>query len=126
MNKLVNKSFLTFLITSLISLNSYGSIHIDSTGSVYLNQDEKAPFSGFLLPDEEVKQLRDDSLERDMYKTTNDLKDQQIKLLGDQNTNLSKTLESTSSLSTWEKIGYFTAGVILTGLAVGAAVSIVK
>jgi hypothetical protein len=92
-----------------------------ATDSVYLNLKDPAPFAGYLLPEEEVKTLRDNTLERDMYKTTNDLKDQQIKLLSDQNNNLSKTLESTSSLSTWEKVGYFAAGVLLTGLAISAA-----
>jgi hypothetical protein len=94
--------------------------------SVYLNAKDPAPFAGYLLPEEEVKTLRDNTLELDMYKTTNDLKDQQITLLTNQNTSLSKTLESTSSLSTWEKIGYFAAGVLLTGLAVDAASKIIS
>jgi hypothetical protein len=94
--------------------------------SVYLNLNDKAPFAGYLLPEATVKQLRNDSLERDMYKTTNDLKDQQIALLGTQNTNLANTLKETSTLSTWEKIGYFTAGIVLTGLAVDAASKIIS
>lgn len=94
--------------------------------SVYLNQKDPAPFSGFLLPEEKVKELRNDSLEKDMYKTEGTLKDTQIKLLSDQNDKLAKTLESTSSLSMWEKIGYFAAGVLLTGLAISGAHAIYK
>jgi hypothetical protein len=97
-----------------------------ATDSVYLNAKDSAPFAGYLLPEEEVKTLRDNTLELDMYKTTSDLKDQQITLLTNQNNNLSKTLESTSNLSTWEKVGYFAAGILLTSLAVGAAIQIVK
>lgn len=119
MRQLLIKIFWTSLILT-ISLNSFAQ------DSVYLNQKDPAPFSGYLLPEEEVKTLRDNTLERDMYKTTNDLKDQQISLLSSQNTNLAKTLESTSSLSTWEKIGYFAAGIILTGLAIDAAHNIYK
>lgn len=97
-----------------------------ATDSVYLNIKDPAPFSGYLLPEDEVKLLRNNTLDLDMYKTTGDLKDQQIKLLGDENTKLSKTLESTSSLSEWEKIGFFAAGVLITGLAINAAHSIYK
>jgi hypothetical protein len=94
--------------------------------SVYLNQKQPAPFSGYLLPETTVKQLRNDSLELDLYKTTNTLKDQQIALLGAQNTSLSTTLKETSTLSTWERVGYFAAGVLLTALAVDGASKIIN
>jgi len=94
--------------------------------SIFLDKDKSAPWSGYLLPEEEVKQLRVNTIERDMYKTTNDLKDQQVKLLTDQNVKLATTLESTSSLGMWEKIAYFTAGVLVLGLAVSGAHQIYK
>lgn len=119
MNQLLKMTFWVSL-TILISLNSFAQ------DSVYLDKGTPSPFSGYLLPEEEVKTLRDNTLERDMYKTTNDLKDQQIKLLSDQNTSLAKTLEVTSSLSTWEKVGYLAAGILLTGLAIDAAHNIYK
>lgn len=118
MLQLLKMIFLIFLIISLEN-NCLAD-------SVYLNVGDKAQFNGYLLPEDEIKTLRDNTLERDMYKTTNDLKDQQITLLTNQNTSLSKTLESTSSLSTWEKIGYFAAGIVLTGLAIDAAHQIYK
>ena len=88
---------------------------------MYLNQNDKAPNAGYLLPESEVIQLRNNTLDMNLYKSENTLKDTQIKLLTDQNINLSNTLQSTSSLSTWEKVGYFAAGVVITGLAISAA-----
>lgn len=102
------------------------SFNLMAQDSVWLDKGQNSPFSGYLLHEEEVKILRNNTLERDMYKTTNDFKDQQIKLLSDQNVKLATTLESTSSLSMWEKVGYFTAGILVTGLAVKAAHEIYK
>jgi hypothetical protein len=104
----------------LISLNSFAQ------DSVYLYTKDAAPFAGYLIPEDTVKQLRVDSLERDMYKTTNDLKDQQIALLGAQNTSLSTTLKDTSTLSTYEKIGFFVAGILVTALAIDGASKLTK
>lgn len=105
----------------LIIVLSLVSNLVYAQDSVYLDKGSPSPYSGYLLPETTVKQLRIDSLERDLYKTTNDLKDQQIALLGAQNTSLSTTLKETSSLSTWERIGYFAAGIIVTALAIDGA-----
>lgn len=94
--------------------------------SIYLDKDKSAPFSGYLLPEETVKELRNNTLERDLYKTESDLRERQVKLLSDQNEKLAKTLQDTSSLSTWEKIGFFLGGVILTGLAIKGAHEVYK
>lgn len=89
--------------------------------SIYLNKGDSSPYSGYLLPEEEVKQLRVNTIERDLYKTTSDLKGQQVQLLTDQNIKFATALESTSSLRTWEKIGYFTAGIVIVVLAIKGA-----
>lgn len=93
---------------------------------IYLDKDSKAPFSGYLLPEEKVKELRNNTIERDLYKTEVDLRERQVKLLNEQNDKLALTLQSTSSLSTWEKVGYFIGGVLITGLAVNLAHQIYK
>lgn len=116
---MLQKLLMIFVILSL-------SNTVLADDSVYLDKDKPAPYSGYLLPEAKVKELRNSSLERDMYKTTNELKDQQIKLLSDQNNKLATTLESTSNLSTWEKIGCFAGGVLLTGLAIAGAHAIYK
>jgi len=115
MNHKLKKACLISLIM-LTSLNSFAQQE-----SVYLDKGTPAPFFGYLLPEDTVITLRNNTLERDMYKTESTLKDQQIQLLSTQNDNLSKTLESTSSLNAWEKIGFFVGGVLITGLAISGA-----
>ncbi len=94
--------------------------------SVFLNAGDKAPNSGYLVPEQTIKNLRNDSLEADMYRKIVPLKDNQIDLLTADNDRLSKTLVSTSSLSTLEKIGWFAGGIIVTGLAIKGAHEIYK
>lgn len=114
---ILNKLILIILLISNISW---------AQDSTFLNKGQPATFDGYLLPQQTVKNLRNDSLELGMYQRIDPLKDQQLKLVTDDRDNLAKTLQSTSSLSTWEKIGYFSAGVILTGLAIDAASKITK
>lgn len=99
--------------------------------AIYLNKDQKAPYSGYLLDEETVKGLRNAAIDRDLYKNLNDsnqkslalersngeLKDKKIDLLLAQNDNLAKTAYSNQSLSTWEKIGYIGLGMVITVLA---------
>lgn len=118
---IVKKTFWTSLI-SLLIINST----CFAQESIYINKDDKAPFSGYLLPEETVKTLRNNTLERDLYKTEADLRERQVKLLSDQNDRLATTLQSTSSLSTWEKIGFFSLGVLITGGAVKLAHEVYK
>lgn len=94
--------------------------------SIFIDKDTKAPFSGYLLPEEKVKELRNNTLERDLYKTESELRERQVKLLSEQNDKLATTLQSTSSLSSWEKIGFFALGILVTGGAVKLAHEIYK
>jgi len=94
--------------------------------SVYLDKDKPAPFSGYLVPEETIKNLRNDSLDAEMYRKIVPLKDNQIQLLTDQNTKLATTLISTTSMTTLEKVAWFAGGIIVTGLAVKAAHEIYK
>lgn len=100
--------------------------------ALYLNKDDKAPFSGYLMPKEKVLDLRNAVLERDTLRLQNDSlnvslklqddiiakKDQQLTLYGDQMDKMAKTAYSNESLSTWGKIGYIALGIGLTGLAI--------
>lgn len=108
--------------------------------AVYLNKDDKSPFSGYLLPEDKLKSLRNDSLENtankqiidrlnksiNLYQTNSDLKDKQLKLYSDQNDQLVKSLVAEENLNTWEKILYFGGGIVLTGLAIYGAHSLYK
>lgn len=103
--------------------------------AVYLDKDQKSPFSGYLLPQEKLVELRNNTLERDTLKVQNaslnrsltlqndiiDHKDQQIKLYSDQNDKLASTAARAESMSTLEKFGLVTLGMVITGLAVYGA-----
>ncbi len=119
MKKLLKVTSLSFLMI-LINLNSFAQ------ESVFLNAGEKASFSGYLVPEITIKSLRNDSLDAEMYRKIVPLKDNEIKLLTEDRNNLAKTLVSTTSLSVWEKIGWFGAGIVITGFAIKTSHEIYK
>jgi len=98
---------------------------------IRLEKDKPAPFTGYLFTDEKTKDTRIKLLERDFYKETSEsfeksntylqknlsLKDEQIKLITEQNTNLAKTLREERSMTGWERIGWFSLGIVATGFA---------
>lgn len=100
--------------------------------AIYLNQNDKAPHSGYLLSEDKVKELRNNTIERDGLKTINDsltkqltltqqdssLKDQKVNLLLDQNDKLAKTAYADHELNTWERVAFFVGGILVTGLAI--------
>lgn len=106
--------------------------------AIYLNQNDKAPYSGYLLSEDKVKELRNNTIERDGLKTINDsltksltleqqnnsLKDQKVNLLLDQNDKLAKSAYADRELNTWEKVAYFVGGIVVTGLAIAGVHSL--
>lgn len=119
------------ILTIITLINSYSF----AQDAVLLNKDDKAPFNGFLLPQEKLQELHNNTLERDAFQKENEslnkslnlqqtnlgLKDNQINILLNQNDNLAKALGSERTLNNWEKTGYFIGGIIVTGLAIKAA-----
>lgn len=113
-------------LTILISTNVYAD------DSVWLDKDQKAPFSGFLLPQEKIQEFRNTTIDRDTLKNLNDsyktsltlektnsgLKDNQITLLMNANDQLAKSAYTSREVSNWEKVGYFLGGILVTGLAI--------
>src|SRR5271167_4452065 len=51
--------------------------------AVYLNQNDKSPFSGYLLPADKLVELRNNTLERDSLKGQNDSLNTSLKLQDD-------------------------------------------
>lgn len=107
------------LIIVVISLNCLAE------DAVFLEKDQKSPFSGYLLPEETVKNLRNDSLEKDSLKIqldltnkNNQLLSQEKQLLLDQNFKLIEAGTKDHNLNTLEKIVYFAAGILTVGLAI--------
>lgn len=125
MKKSVQTIFSIFLIVSLTSNFCYAE------DVIRLEKDKPAPFTGFLFTDEKAKEVRIKLLERDFYKETSEsfeksnsflkqnstLKDEQIKIIMERNDNLAKALRDERSMNTWERIGWFTLGVVATGAA---------
>lgn len=116
----MRKMIKTIIIILLISNFSWAQ------ESVYLNKGDAASFNGYLLPESEVVQLRNNTLDMEMYKTESTLKDTQINLLTTQNNSLAKTVEDEKNLTLLEKVGFFAAGVIITGLAIDGASKIIN
>lgn len=112
---------LTFSMTLITNLSF-------ADDSYYINKNGSAKFSGYLIPEETVKQLRNNTIERDAFKTQLDLtnqnvtlKDKEIQLLTDQNDKLATSLRNSETLNIWERAGYLLGGIIITGLAIKGA-----
>lgn len=123
MKKLLKMIFLISLINSL-SLNNITY----AQEATFLNKDDKSPYSGYLLPESTIKELRNNTLERDSYKTrldltqkNNDILNQEKTILLDQNLKLMVAGSADHVLNNWEKAGYFLAGIITVGLAIKGA-----
>jgi hypothetical protein len=100
--------------------------------AVWLDKGQSAPYQGYLLPEDKLVELRNNTLERDSLKGQNDSlnlslklqddiigkKDQQLKLYSDQNDKLAQTAYRAENMSNLEKLGFIGLGILLTGLAI--------
>lgn len=96
--------------------------------ALYLQKDERAPFSGILTTVEHSKVISTRLLERDtykalsesyqktleFYKVNNELTEKKVNLLLEQNDNLSLQLKDSQSLSDLQKFLMFGLGIIAT------------
>lgn len=133
------KQLKTFLI-SLISLTLIPVNSLAEDSAILLEKDEKAPFSGVLIKEQLVRELKTkaedsdryklitESLERsiDIYKENETLYTSKVKLLVERNDSLSASLESARDTSDLTKILWFGLGVVASGLAVYGAKAITK
>lgn len=99
--------------------------------TVFLNQNDKAPFSGYLFTESKTKEIRNQLIEREEYKglvesyektdkwlkENLDLKDKQLTYAMERMDNLSKTLQSERTTSNWERVLWISLGIAATGLA---------
>jgi hypothetical protein len=112
------------------------STTIKANDVVYIQKDQKAPFSGILFSESKAKEIRSDLLEADKvklqlqsseFKYSNmqrivELKDEEIKLYQVQNERLIQA-SNTNEISNYV---WFGLGVLATGLSVFAAGSLAK
>ena len=98
---------------------------------MFLLEGNKAPYTGFLISEEQARQLKrnqedlnrlqmiNGSMEKsiELYKANELLYDTKIHRLSEENIKLAEVLHKNSQNSSIEKIVYFGLGAILTGLA---------
>lgn len=113
----------TMKYTTLILILSL-SIPAFAEDSIYLEKEQKAPYSGILLPKEKVQELRvntelKESLERSiiLYKQNEEIYQKNQTLLIEQNQSLIKS----RGMTDLEKVLWLVGGVLLTGISVWGA-----
>lgn len=98
--------------------------------AVFLEQGQKSPYPGILVPQDTLQELRRSVIELDnekainlsltksvqLYKDNESLLQTKVNTLTDQNNKLSESLYSAKNTSDLERFAYFAAGAILTGL----------
>jgi hypothetical protein len=106
--------------------------------SVPLNKGDLSPFTGILLSTKKAEQVREELIERDQLKIFNKAllqkidgqdkiisnQNKQVKLLNEQNNKLMKEIESRKT-TTFERVMWFSLGVIVTSAAVYGASRVV-
>lgn len=107
------------MLTLLISSNALSDV-------VVLDKGTPAPFAGYLLDTETGKLSRVRLIEGEEAKALNlsyvrkigeyqaneILYTEQVKTVLEQNDKLSKSLRDSQSMTTWERIGWFTLGIV--------------
>jgi len=115
------------LIAILLCFTILGEISYADEQGTYLDQDQKAPYSGYLIKDERVRELLRSERESTTYKlltesyeksinlqqTIIEKKDEQIVILTDQTDKLYKTARDASGITFWEKALYFSLGALV-------------
>lgn len=108
----VAKLLSSFLIVTLITSSSFAE------QSVFLNKDEKAPYSGYLLPESKVIELRNNTLDMEYYKRAYEIKSKQVDMLIPQLDKSTQALNESKNTTNWERAGWFVLGILATGLAI--------
>lgn len=122
------------LIFTLISNIAFGEEMIK------LEKDQKAPFPGYLSSESTMEKIKEDLIEGEaarsrepsykksieLYKENETYYQNKVNILSVQNDKLAVRLYESTSISTLEKIGWFSLGVIATGIAVYGASQINK
>jgi hypothetical protein len=121
----MKQNFVVLLIISILS-----NICL-ADDIIFLEKDKPAPHEGYLFTPEKTKETRIKLLERNTFEGLNlsltntntflqkniYLKDYQIQIVTDRNTELSKTIIDQRSASDLQKVLWFGLGVLATGAA---------
>lgn len=98
-----------------------------------LEEGNVAPYTGYLFSFEKEREARvavetvkiQDNIIK-QYKSNEEIFERRISNLSEQNDNLAKRNEALQSTSTWERIGWVTLGVVITGLGVYGSSQVLK
>jgi len=129
--KLLIATILTLIFTIQVAL---------ADTAVNLSKDQPAPYDGVLLDKEKADKIRDELIDKDalektneslnksinLYRSNEDILNNQKGMLINQNIELTKALNDTRETSGWTKVGYFLLGVAVTGVAVYGATRLAK
>ena len=117
-----------FLITILISQTALG------IEAKYLPQGTPTPYEGYLLTPSKTKEIRQQLIDAETLKLINTsltttlqrqkditaLTEDKVKIVSEQNDKLAKALISERSVNNWERLLWFSLGVVGAGFAVWA------
>lgn len=126
---------LSILLVFLLSFNV-----LAQEGVKYIDKDSPAPYNGYLFTIKKTQSVRKELIEKDRLAEFNKVlqeniklqekiivnKNEQVKLLSDQNEKLAKEIDSKKGMSTFEKCLWFGLGVTAAGFAVYGAKQIVN
>lgn len=102
---------------------------LNARPSILLEQDQKAPFKGLLFTENESKEIKVQLIQLDALKEMNkslerslelqkleiELTRNSLNLYKEQNNDLTEVIKSNNkSLTSWEKVFYFSLGIITT------------
>lgn len=119
---MLNKMMILLVTSTLLSNIAFAEV-------IHLAPNEKAPFAGYLFPEDKAKEVRDGLIERDGFKLINESLEKslvlektisldltkKVDILSNTNTDLAKNLFEERQSSNWAKIGWFALGCISTG-----------
>lgn len=101
---------------------------------VPIKKNDPSPIDGFVITQQHANNIKVLAQERDGYKLLNDSfqnslklqeniinsQDNKVNLLIGQNEKLAKSLYDERTMTNWERVGWFTLGIIATGFAIYA------
>ena len=116
------------------------SLTAKAADPVKLEKDSPAPFTGLLFSETKALELRNSLIDLDTEKKLNlsfqrelqlknsslEFRQNEVTLLQERNNKLSSSLMDERTMTTWERIGWFSLGIVATGLAFYGASKIQK
>lgn len=123
----------TIILSLLLSTSIYGQ-------SIHIEKGTPAPYTGHLFTEQKAREVRKELIEKDQlevftkallenekrYKQIITNSNEQVSILMHHNEKLVKIAQDLESAPTYEKIMWFSLGVVATGFAVYGAAQLVK